>query len=366
MFFERRTKRLRPGRAVALFAALAAGLGLLGAAPNRASRTTGTAEEKVPVLLLEGGRKLEFVRAFSSEMEVKPKRSLWNKLVDWVAGPPVYRRMARPYDIALDSVGRIIVTDPGAAVVHLLDSEKQKYSLLEGGKGRPFLSPLGVAVDAKDNIYVTDSALGMVFVFDSSGKFKRHIGGQKSGNGHFKRPTGIAVDSAASRLYLTDTLQHRIYVLDLEGNIVTNFGGRGLEPGQFNYPTEIAVRGRELLVVDAMNFRVQTFTPEGVFVRSFGALGERTGALLRPKGLALDSEGNIYVADGLLETVQVFNQQGQLLYFFGRGGGGLGEFQLPAGLSIDPRDRIYVADYLNQRVQVFQFTSAARARGGRP
>lgn len=365
MFSEQWTTRLRPGRAVVLLAVLAVGLGLLGASPG-ASRNADSAEEKVPALLLEGGRRLEFVRAFSSEMVVKPKRSLWNKLVDLVAGPPVYRRMARPYDIALDSLGRIIVTDPGAPAVHILDFEKQKYTLLEGGRGRPFQSPLGVAVDAKDNIYVTDSALGIVFVFDSGGKFKRYIGSQKNGKGHFERPTGIAVDSAANRLYITDTLQHRVHVLDLEGNVLSSFGGRSLEPGKFNYPTEIVARGGELLVVDAMNFRVQTFTRDGAFVRSFGALGERTGTLLRPKGVALDSEGNIYVVDGLLETVQVFNQQGQLLYFFGRGGGRLGEFQLPAGLCIDPRDRIYVADSLNQRIQVFQFTSAARARGLSP
>jgi DNA-binding beta-propeller fold protein YncE len=370
MFFERRIERLRPGtfaplsvnRAVALLAVLAASLTFLGASPG-APGSTASNEEEVPALLLEGGRRLEFVRSFSSEMEVKPKRSLWNKIVDFVAGPPVYRRMARPYDVALDSVGRIIVTDPGAPAVHILDFEKQKYSLLEGGKGQPFRSPLGVAVDAKDNIYVTDSALGIVFVFDSGGKFRRYIGRRKDGAGSFQRPTGIAVDSTANRLYVTDTLQHRVYALDLAGNVVSSFGGRGLEPGRFNFPTEIALRGRELLVVDAMNFRVQTFTREGVYVRSFGALGERTGTLLRPKGLALDSEGNIYVADALLETVQVFNEQGQLLYYFGSRGVRRGEFQLPAGLSIDPRDRIYVADSLNQRVQVFQFTPRRKAEG---
>jgi len=110
---------------LALLAVLAAGLGLLGASPGT-PRNADAAQEKVPALLLEGGRRLDFVRAFSSEMEVKPKRSLWNKLVDWVAGPPAYRRMLRPYDIALDSAGRVIVTDPGAPAVHILDFEKQK------------------------------------------------------------------------------------------------------------------------------------------------------------------------------------------------------------------------------------------------
>lgn len=331
------------------------------AAPQKNSQP---AKEQVATVTLAGGRRLEYVRGFSSEREVKVKRSLWNKVVDLVAGPPEYRRMVRPYSIAVTSRGRIVVTDPGIPAVHLFDFEKQKYKQLEGGKGEAFESPQGVAVDADDTIYVTDSARGRIFVFDGEGRFQRFIGSLKGGEGFFKRPTGIAVNSAARQLYVTDTLRHRVYRLGLDGSVLGYFGERGLEPGQFNFPTEIALRGSELLVVDAMNFRVQTFTPDGRFLRSFGALGDRTGYFFRPKGAALDSEGNIYVVDGLLETVQVFSPAGELLYFFGRSGVRAGEFQLPAGICIDARDRIYVADSLNQRVQVFQYHRAPAAAGG--
>lgn len=360
MSFDGPRKRIAFASAVVLLAILVAVINLPAAPPGPPSRNSARDAGTVPPLLLDGGRRLEFVRAFSSEIEVKTKRSFWSKVVDWVAGPPAWRRMARPYNIALDSAGRVIVTDPGLPAVHILDFEKNKYELLEGGKGQAFRSPLGVAVDANDNIYVTDSELGTIFVFDARGKFKRYLGRQKNGQGFFQRPTGIAVDSVAKRLYVTDTLRHKVFLLDLDGNILANFGGRGAAPGQFNYPTEIALHGTELVVVDAMNFRVQTFTRDGSFLRAFGSLGERTGTLLRPKGLAFDSEGNIYLADGLLETVQVFNREGQLLYFFGHSGAQLGEFQLPTGLCIDPRDRIYVADSMNQRIQVFQFRGAAR------
>ena len=355
-------RRATRGSAAALAAVLlmSQGSALAGGPERKASR----AANQVPALILDGGRRLEFVRAVSAETEVRAKRSVWKRIVDLVAGPPEFHRMVRPYGIALDSLGRVIVSDPGVPAVHILDFEKQKYEQLRGGKGQDFRSPMGVAVDAQDNIYVTDSALGIVFVFDSKGKHKSFIGQRVSRAGYFQRPTGIAVDSAAKRLYVADTLGHKVYVLDLTGHVLSSFGERGLRPGQFNFPTEIVARGQELLVVDAMNFRVQTFSRDGGFVRSFGSLGERTGSLFRPKGLALDSEGNIYVADALLETVQVFNEQGRLLYFFGRSGAGLGEFQLPSGLCIDPRNRIYVADSLNQRIQIFQFTSAPRPGKG--
>jgi DNA-binding beta-propeller fold protein YncE len=363
MFFERKTFRRAARGGAALLAAFLL-LSQVNALAGGAGRKTNNSPNQVPALILDGGRRLEFVRAISAETEIKPKRSVWKKIVDLVAGPPEFHRLVRPYGIALDSLGRVIVSDPGVPAVHILDFEKQKYEQLSGGKGQAFRSPMAVAVDAQDNIYVTDSALGIVFVFDSKGRHKNFIGKQLGRAGYFQRPTGIAVDSTAKRLYVADTLGHKVFVLDLTGHVLGSFGERGLRPGQFNFPTEIVVRGQELLVVDAMNFRVQTFSREGAFVRSFGSLGERTGSLFRPKGLALDSEGNIYVADALLETVQVFNEQGRLLYFFGHSGAGLGEFQLPSGLCIDPRNRIYVSDSLNQRIQIFQFTSAPRPGKG--
>ena len=137
--------------------------------------------------------------------------------------------------------------------------------------------------------------------------------------------------------------------------MLNSFGERGSAPGQLNFPTDLAWRDGELLVLDSMNFRVQGFDPSGRPKRAFGRLGNSTGALSRPKGLAVDSEGDIYTAEALLETVQIFDGDGHFLYYFGNTGTGPGEFQLPAGVWIDRHDRIFVADALNRRVQVFQF-----------
>jgi len=321
-------------------------------------------EEKLPVpaLLLDGGRRLEYVRAFSSEQEVKLKRSFWSRVVDFVVGAPELHRMVRPYGIAVDSQGRIIVTDPGASLVHIFDFTRQKYQKLEGSRKEDFKTPIGLALDANDNIYVADAELGKVFVFDAHGKFQRYIGDIK-GEGYFKRPTGIAVDSARNRLYVTDTLRNAIFTTDLEGNILGSFGKRGEGNGEFNYPTEIIVRNEDLIVVDAMNFRVQIFDRQGNFRDKFGQLGTVTGTMFRSKGLALDSEGDLYIADAFQDVVQVFNRQGELLYFFGRNGTAAAEFQLPTGVSIDRQDKVYVVDSFNRRVEVFQYVAA---RGATP
>lgn len=307
---------------------------------------------------LDGGRKLSWEHSFSSESEVKPNRSFWNKVVDVVAGAPAYRFLVRPYSIATDSHGRVLVTDPGAPGIHVFDFAQHKYKFIEhpGRNKDGMLSPQCVAVDAQDNIYVTDSNAGEIFVFEPSGKFLRILGKLKGGEGYFKRPTGIAVDSAAQRIYVTDTLRDEVFVLDMLGNVLQSFGKTGSAQGEFNLPTELRLDGPNLLVVDAMNFRVQAFDRSGKFQFAIGKLGDGTGAMFRPKAVSVDSEGDLYVVDALWGVVQVFNRNGQLLYYFGANGTRPGEFQLPTGLVIDHEDRVFVVDSYNRRIQEFQYT----------
>jgi hypothetical protein len=85
---------------------------------------------EIPDLLMDGGRKLSFERIFSGEREVKPKRGFWTKVVDVAIGSPDFHSMVRPYSIATDSKGRIIVTDPGAHGVHIFDFAKEKYKFI--------------------------------------------------------------------------------------------------------------------------------------------------------------------------------------------------------------------------------------------
>jgi hypothetical protein len=56
-------------------------------------------------------------------------------------------------------------------------------------------------------------------------------------------------------------------------------------------------------------------------VHTFGKDGDRPGDFSRPKGVATDSFGNIYVVDALMHLVQVFNPRGQLLLVIGEQGG---------------------------------------------
>ncbi|HLO25368.1 MAG TPA: 6-bladed beta-propeller, partial [Geobacteraceae bacterium] len=104
-----------------------------------------------------------------------------------------------------------------------------------------------------------------------------------------------------------------------------------------------------------LNYKIKVFTPEGKLVNQFGAPGDAPGNLNKPKGVAVDSEGHIYVSDALFDTVQIFDTEGRLLLSFGWRGTENGAFWMPSGIFIDQHDYIFVADTYNQRVQVFRY-----------
>ena len=324
-------------------------------------RGKSTEPVMVPELVLTGGRKLLYKGSISSQKQVRPRHRFWGRLLDVVVGEPQFHELIDPYSVVTDSRGHIIVTDPGAGGIDIFDFAKHKFKFISRRREKNgMVAPQCVAVDTEDNIYVTDSYSGKIFVFAANGKFRRVIGSLKGGEGYFKRPTGIAVDSQNRRIYVTDTLRHRIYVLDMEGNILQEIGHRGTGPGEFNYPTELRLHGRELIVVDAMNFRLQVLDTSGKFEYAVGTKDNGPGQLFRPKGIGVDSEGHLYVVEGLSDMVQVFNRKGQLLYYFGHPGTGFGEFQLPTGLFIDREDHVYVVDSYGRRVQVFQYLGVER------
>ena len=360
-FFLKEAERGRIAlRAVAGCAAIIGLMAMLPATPaDAAKRPKETVKQPAPPdLLMDGGRKLTFERSFSLEREVKPKRSFWTKVVDIIAGEPDFHYLVSPYSVATDSRGRIIVTDPGARRACTSSISRSRSTSSCRGATRAKIRCWRRSAWRSMRRTISTSPIrrrGRFLSSTPNGKYQRAIGSLKGGEGYFKRPTGIAVDSAAQRIYVTDTLRNKIFVMDMQGSVLQMIGKTGSGDGEFNYPTELRLNGPDMVVVDAMNFRVQVFDRSGTFRYAIGKIGDGTGWIFRPKGIGFDSEGHLYIVDGEWGVVQVFDDQGRLLYYFGGKGTGAGQFQLPTGLQIDKQDRIYVVDSFNRRVQVFHY-----------
>ncbi len=321
----------------------------LDAEPGRAMRTWPHAPE-VPRYRQEG---VLIGEANYDEAGGQAKGG-WRRALEWIAGlgfGDAREELLRPSAGASEGCGGIVVADPGRGGVFAFRPEGglEVYEYAFGAKR--FSSPTGIACGAARALYVADSALGAVVELDAGGKTVRRFG-----EGDLGRPTGLALDRERSELYVADTGTHEIRVFDTTGRPLRRFGRRGEAEGEFNYPTHLWFRGGELYVADTMNGRVQVFARGAAKPRLvIGPRGLYVGQLVRPKGVATDSAGNIYVIESYYDHLLVYDREGRFLLPIGGLGRGEGQFYLPSGLWTDERDRVYVADMFNGRVVVFQF-----------
>jgi len=277
-------------------------------------------------------------------------------LFRWIAAlvigeqPPVV--LQRPQSGTVDATGRILVTDASRQAVFVFDPVAGELLVWDKADGLAnFVAPVGIAIGMDGQVLVADAQLGIIARLDSRGNPGRAIG-----RGVLKRPTGLAYDAVHKRIFVADTYAHDIKVFDNDGHLLKVIGSQGEGDGEFNFPTFLAFASGELYVADTMNSRIQVFAEGGDRWRlSFGRRGMYVGNLVRPKGITVDSDGNIYVVESYYDHLLVFNRDGDFLMAIGGLGQGTGNFYLPAGAWVDTRNRVFVSDMFNGRVVVFQY-----------
>jgi sugar lactone lactonase YvrE len=255
-----------------------------------------------------------------------------------------------------------------------------------GGEAR-FNVPNGIAVDASGTLYVADSqncrvrkvtAAGVVTTF--AGAFSSD-GDNPCGNGdgpiataQVSGPSSVAVDSAGT-VYVADTFNNTIR--KISGGVVSTLAGlagvSGANDGTgsnalFNQPSGIAVDSLgTVYVADTNNHTIRAITPGGTvttiagLAATFGS-ADGTGSAARfnrPQGVAVDSAGNLYVADGNNHTIRKISAGAVVTTLAGLAGsagstngtGSAARFAGPAGLAVDAAGTVYVADTNNHRIR---------------
>jgi DNA-binding beta-propeller fold protein YncE len=244
--------------------------------------------------------------------------------------------------------------------------------------------PFGVAVNpVTHDVFVTDDDHHRIQHFTDAGAFIKNWGtycnvqtsedcninspgARALGDGQFDHPEGIAVDPSGKFVYVADD-NKRIQKFTSDGQFVMKFGSPGINDSQFySVPKGLAVDSSgNIYVSDTYDFRVQKFDSNGNFIttkwtKEGGQPGSGDGEFATssvdgggPHGIAVDHEGNVYVADTGNNRIQKFSSDGTFLAKWGSYGTAEGQLNEPMGVAVDQSGNVFVADSWNYRIQVF-------------
>ncbi len=231
-----------------------------------------------------------------------------------------------------------------------------------------FNNPTDVAVSPdKKKVCVADSGNHQIQIFsttksDASANdyaLSDQAGGYGTGIGQFKEIFGVAFDSVGNFIYVSDKDNNRIQVYDVKQK---NFDSPWLTGMLYN-PRGIAVDSDgNVYVADYVNQRIVKLNSQGVSLKVWGSAAETnagTNPFHYPSDIAVDSSKNVYVTNGNAWVVKI-NPQGLKIASFGGlgphgiGGDHDGEFALPLGIAVDSAGSVYVSDATTDKIQKFR------------
>ena len=318
--------------------------------------------------------------------------------------------LRNPVDLALAANDVIYVLNrsyesrPDGVRVTIMTFDEQyitEFGSYGQGDGQ-FIWPMSIALDSQENVYVSDEWLSRINVYTKGGEFVRTWGKAGSKNGELNRPAGLAI--RGDTIFVVDSRNHRVQKFTLDGKYLAQFGSFGSGPGQLNTPWGIGLDQNGLVyVADWRNDRIQQFTPDGQWQASFGQSsvanqgelvdwwnggvrprGAPVGMFNRPTGVAVDQDGDIYVADWMNNRVQVLTPDGRFITEF-LGDAGLSKWGVdkiksnpdmirqrngvrdftpervlwaPCAVKVDDKGRIAIADTTRNRIQIYQKNKA--------
>jgi uncharacterized protein (TIGR03437 family) len=261
-----------------------------------------------------------------------------------------------PFALAVDSSGNVYFAENGDSRIRRIDAKSLDISTVAGngtngfsGDGSTAInaemnSPTGLALDSAGNLYIADSLNCRIRKVTSGGNISTIVGNgtlSYSGDGglasqaQLNAPQGVAAD-AAGNLYVADTLNNVVRKVSPNGTIA-NFAGNG-------------------------------------GVGSSGDGSAATSAQLHgPQGLAVDASGNVFIADTLNAKVRKVSASGIISTVAGSGTPGYGgdggaaasaQLNLPIGVAVDSSGNLYIADFGNSRVREVSASGAITTVAG--
>ncbi len=196
-----------------------------------------------------------------------------------------------------------------------------------------------VAADGNGNVVVVVRVAPHFRVLTTDGQYVKSWGD----DGSFGMAHSVHFDSDGN-VWASDAIDHVVHKFDIDGNLLMTLGERG-EPGdnsstdRFNQPNYVAFGpGGDVFVSDGYrNSRVVQFTEQGEFVRIIGGVnGSGPGELILPHGVAVDSQGRVFVSDSDNKRISIFDRNGEFVETW--------DAPTRGGIAITADDTVYVSD----------------------
>ena len=256
----------------------------------------------------------------------------------------------KPWGVVINQKGEVVVTERVKQCVSVFSPNGEKLRSFDVTDEK-FHDQCGIAEDGDGNILLADYNNHCIQKLTAEGQFLATVGTEGNGPLKFSSPIDIAISN--NKVYVADFLNQRIQVLHSDLTFSSTFGKQGSGRGQFKHPQGIACDSTgNVYVADSNNHRIQVFTARGKYLRMFGRHGQGKGELDKPITITLHN-GLLYVGEGGNCHVSVFTSEGQFVTSFGSKGAGPGQFDWPCGLAVDSNGVVYVCDFWNDRVQIF-------------
>ena len=271
---------------------------------------------------------------------------------DWAKLPDGYSLHECP-GVAVDSQDNVFLLTRGEHP--LMQFDKGGNFIKSFGEGYFSHRTHGLYIAHDDSLLVADDGIHTIQQFSADGERIAELGNRdnpspKWSGEPFNRPTSAAIRPSNGDWYVSDGYGNaRIHVYSPAGEYKFSWGSPGIDPGEFMRPHNIAFDNNDrVYVVDREAHRVQIFDGDGSFITMWSNIHRPDAMVLWGDHIYIGELNGIggFDSPNMGHRVEVFDLDGKLVSRFGAAdeGEGAGKFMAPHGIAVDSEGSLYVAE----------------------